>query len=164
MPYQLTLPYLLKENPDCVEAARQFFHYYESGQDTGWAVATVGVFRTQDIEPVADYCRLAYAGAEKPSSYGLQYYSRGSNGPFYDFGQYTRRIVSSNDNAPDLQEFIEAMEKFVIYKAATRLNFAGKEIDQENYSGLSCHLYDPEATDNKTSYYRSLDWFKRVYE
>lgn len=164
MPYDVTLPYLLKENPDCVEAARLFFNYYASSQDSSWAVATIGVYYTPEIEPVAQYCQLAYAGAEKPSSYALQDYSRGSNGPFYDFGQYTRRIVSSNENAPAIEQFDEAMEKFVVYKAATRLNFAGKEINQENYSGLSCHLYDPAATDEKSAYYRTLDWFKKVYE
>ncbi len=164
MPYQLTIPYLLKENPDCVAAAKEFFTYYETGQDSGWAVATVGVYHTPDIEPVADYCRIAYADAETPSSYGLQVYSRGKNGPFYDFGQYTRRIAESNPNALPVEDFEEAMDKFVIYKAATQYNFAGKEIIQENYSGLSCHLYNRAATDNATAYYRTLDWAQRVYE
>ncbi len=164
MPYDLTLPYLLTENPDCVKAAQEFFRYYDSGLDDGWAVATVGVYYTPNIEAVADYCRRAYAGAQKPSSYALQSYHRFSNGPFYDFGQYTRRIASTNENAPAAEEFEAAMEKFVIYKAATKFNFSGKEIDQQNYSGLSCHLYDPEANDEKTEFYRSLDWFKRVYE
>lgn len=164
MPYHLTIPYLLKEDPDCVAAAKAFFTYYETGQDSGWAVATVGVYHTPDIEPVADYCRIAYADAATPSSYGLQVYSRGKNGPFYDFGQYTRRIVESNPNALPIEDFEAAMDKFVIYKAATKYDFANREIIQENYSGLSCHLYNREADDNATAYYHTLDWSQRVYE
>ena len=164
MPYHLTIPYLLKEDPDCVAAAKEFFTYYETGQDSGWAVATVGVYYTPAIEPVADYCKVAYADAEMPTSYGLQVYSRGKNGPFYDFGQYTRRVVALSPNALPIEEFEEAMDKFVVYKAATKYDFANREIIQENYSGLSCHLYNPTADDNATAYYRSLDWYERVYE
>lgn len=164
MPYHLTLPYLLKGNPDCIEAAKEFFNYYESGQDNGWNVATIAVYKTKEIEQVADYCRSVYIGADKPSSYALQVYSRFSNGPFYDFGQYTKRIANSKNGSPSIEIFDRAMENFIVYKAATRLNFSGKEIDQENYSGISCHLYDPAAIDDKTAYYRTLDWFKRVYE
>lgn len=164
MPYNLTLPYLLKKNPDCVAAAKEFFNYYETGQDSGWAVATVGVYRTSEIEGVANYCRTAYSGAVTPSSYGLQVYSRGKNGPFYDFGQYTRRMASSKEAEPDPEEFVAAMDKFVIYKAATKYDFANREIIPENYSGLSCHLYNPESNDKATEFYRTLDWFKRVYE
>lgn len=164
MPYHLTIPYLLKENPDCIEAARKFFDYYESGQDPYWSVATIGVCYQPAIEKVADYCKEAYDKAETPTSYGLQVYSRRSNGPFYDFGQYTRRMAGSNEYAPSIEEFEAAMSEYVVYKAATKYDFANREIVAENYSGLSCHLYDPTVATDKNTYYRTLDWYKRVYE
>lgn len=164
VPYDLCLPHLLNSEPEIVTAAEKFFDYYESGQDDGWAVATVAVCRMSEIEPVAAYCRSAYADAVAPSAAGLQTYHRGSNGPFYDFGQYTSRMAASSPSAPDYSEFEQAMSNFVIYKAATDYNFAGRPIDHDNYSGLSCELYYPANRDQATEYYRSLDWFKRVYE
>lgn len=164
IPYNLCLPYLLRKEPDVVTAAEKFFEYYESGKDDGWNVATIAVCKMSEIEAVADYCRSAYADAVTPSPVGMQIYHRGKNGPFYDFGQYTSRMASSNPLAPDLNDFKRAMSKFVIYKAATASDFAGRPIDQDNYSGLSCELYNPANRDNATEYYRSLDWFKRVYE
>lgn len=164
MPYQLTIPYLLKGNPDCVSAAEEFFRYYNEGLDQYWDVATVCVCKMSEIEPVAEFCRGAYSGATVPSSSGLQVYSRFRHGPFYDFGQYTRLMAESKEDIPDLAEFRNVMDNFVIYKAATEKDFAGRYIVQENFSGLSCHLYNPNDIDTKTAYYRSLDWYKRVYE
>lgn len=164
MPYHLTLPYLLRSNPDCVGAAKEFFNFYETGSDNSWDRATIGVYDMARIEPVADFCHNAYFGASAPISDGLQIYSRGSNGPFYDFGQYTLRMASTSAVSTDEADFKAAMDKFVIYKAATRYDFAGREILPEYYSGLSCHLYDPDDTGAATNYYRSLDWYKRVYE
>ena len=164
MPYHLTLKYLLRENPDCVEAAKTFFNYYESGMDSDWDLATIGVYHQPDIEPVADYCRAAYAGAETPSSYGLQNYSRLSGFPFYDFGQYTRRIADSNATAPDSKAFEEAMSKYVVYKGATKYDFRHQEISQENYSGVSCSLFNRDLNNKETEYYKTLDWYTRVYE
>ena len=164
MPYDLCLPYLLTPQPDCVEAAREHFAYYEEGRDSDWNVATIAVCCMSEIEPVASYCRSAYADATVPSSLGLQVYSRGNNGPFYDFGQYTERMAATSASAPDYSEFQRAMDAFVIYKAATARDFAGRPIDQEHYSGVSCNLYNPIDKDNATEYYRTLDWYRRVYE
>lgn len=164
MPYHLTIPYLLRSNPDCESAAKEFFNFYETGADNSWDRATIGVYDMAFIEPVADFCRNAYFGAATPSSTGLQIYSRGKNGPFYDFGQYTLRMATTSASSNDERDFQVAMDKFVIYKAATKYDFAGREILPEYYSGLSCHLYDPEDNSEATNYYRSLDWYKRVYE
>lgn len=164
VPYDLCLPYLLNKNPDCVAAAEKFFDFYESGKDDGWAVATVAVCRMAAIEPVADYCRSAYKDTPTPSVAGMQIYHRGSNGPFYDFGQYTSRMASSNPFAPDFSEFEQAMADFVIYKAATDYDFANRPISQENFSGLSCEMYNAANKDQATEFYRHLDWFERVYE
>ncbi len=164
MPYQLTLPYLLRENPDCISAAKAFFNYYESGMDSSWDVATIGVYHQPSIEPVAEYCHAAYEGAATPSSYGLQNYSRLTKYPFYDFGQYTRRIAEANEGAPDTKDFEEAMARYVVYKAATKYDFRHQEIIPENFSGVSCHLLNRNLDNKDTQYYKTLDWYKRVYE
>lgn len=164
MPYDICLPYLLHRNPDCVGAAKEFFEYYRSGKDVDWDVATVAVADMTQIEPVASLCREAYLGAGVPAAIGLQKYSRGSYGPFYDFGQYTRIKADLNPSVPDISGFEAAMDKFIIYKEATERDFAGNVIDRDNFSGISCHLYKPADKSSASEYYRSLDWFKRVYE
>lgn len=164
MPYDECLPYLMHANPDCISAAEEFFNYYKDGKDVDWDVATIAVADMSQIEPVASICRDAYSGSEVPSAFGLQKYSRGSNGPFYDFGQYTRIKADLNPSAPDMSGFEAAMQKFIIYKGATKRDFSGNIIDQDNFSGISCHLYKPADNSASSKYYRTLDWFKRVYE
>lgn len=164
MPYDICLPYLMHSNPECLKAAKEFFEYYRDGKDVDWAVATIAVADMSKIEPVAAICRDAYTEGPVPSAIGLQKYSRGSNGPFYDFGQYTRIKADLNPTLPDMSEFDKVMNDFIIYKGATERDFAGNIIDQDNFSGISCHLYNPADKSANSEYYRSLDWYKRVYE
>lgn len=158
MPYDLTIPYLLKPKPDLQGAAEAFFNDYRS------SAATVAVVDMSKIEGVADYCARAYSEAETPDYWILQDYARKPLGPFYDFGQYTRLMAqTSHENAPE-QEFESAMSEFVIYKAATERDFSGHQIMPENFSGISCHLFDKNDDSAQTTYYKTLDWYKRVYQ
>lgn len=163
MPYDLTIPYLLKDVPDLKGAAEAFFNYYANNASSSYRVATVAVSDISCIERVADYCKSAYADASIPSANELQKYSRSSFGPFYDFGQYTRLMAQSNPNAPSVEEFEAVMDNFVIYKAATDKDFNYNPINPENYSGISCYRFSETDMTDKARYYRTLDWYKRVY-
>lgn len=163
MPYNLTLPYFLRETPDLVEGAKAFFNYYAEYPSFSYRTATIAVVDMSKLEVVADYCKAAYLKDKKVSSNGLLCYSRGRIGPFYDFGQYTKLMTGNNADAPDVEEFNKAMSEFVIWSDATPRDFNYQPIDKEKYSGISCHLYDPASTTDKANYYRTLDWYKRVY-
>lgn len=162
MPYDRILPYLLSSDPDLVGCAKQIYNYYADSE------CTIAVVDMSKLESVADYCRQAYIGAEVVPVSVLQYYSGNQRVTyrFYDFGQYTRLMAESNPNAGNIEDFDKLMDELVIYKAATSYDFSypKKPISQENYSGISCHRYDPEQNDKVVAYYKTLDWFKRVYE
>lgn len=162
MPYDRILPYLLSSNPDLVGCAKQVYNYYADSE------CTIAVVDMSKLESVADYCRQAYIGAETVPTTGLQYYSGNQRVTyrFYDFGQYTKLMAESNPNAGSIDEFDKLMNALVIYKEATAYDFSysKKPINPENYSGISCHRYDPEQSDRVIDYYKTLDWFKRVYE
>lgn len=163
MPYHLTLPFFLRENPDLIGGAKAFFNYYAEYPSSVMRTATIAVVDMGKLERVADYCKLAYSKDRKVSSKGLLCYSRGRIGPFYDFGQYTKLMAEGNTDAPDVEEFNKAMSEFVIWSDATPRDFNYQPIDKEKYSGISCHLFDPASTTDKANYYKTLDWYKRVY-
>lgn len=164
MPYNLTIPYILKETPDLKSAASEFFTYYSDHPSSSYRVATIAVMDMTKIEIVAEYCNRAYSGFSKaPSSSGLQTYSRGKFGPFYDFGQYTRRVMEMNPTDMTSEDFERLMDEFVIYKSATDYDFNGRPISADNYSGVSCFRFSESDSSEKAQYYHTLDWYKRVY-
>lgn len=163
MAYDLTVPYLLREQPDLKGAAEVFFNYYAEHAQQVYRVATVAVVDMSQLETVADLCKGIYAGGIIPSVSGLQKYSRDSFGPFYDFGQYTSLMAESNKEHVSAEEIAESLSKLVIYKAATPSDFNFQPIVAENYSGISCFRLDSSDSSEKAEYYRTLDWYKRVY-
>ncbi|MDE6577892.1 MAG: hypothetical protein K2J82_03045 [Muribaculaceae bacterium] len=164
MPYDLTLPYLLKEKSDLRGCAEAFFNYYAHNSNSYLQVATVAVMDMSKLEDVASYCKKAYSSTEPPSTVGMNYYSGSQRVayPYYDFGQYTKALASQNEEN-DVDEFKKLMDKFVIYKAATEKEFMGNRLNLDEYSGISCHVYKPTQSGKNIEFYKSLDWFKRVY-
>ena len=162
MPYDLTLPYFLSEKPDLVEGAKAFFNYYANYSSSSMQVATVCVVDMEKLEGVADYCKAAYSEAPKPSTSGLLKYTRGSIGPFYDFGQYTKTMAANNKQAPGVEEFGARMGELVLFSAATEKDFNYNPIDPEKFSGISCHVFSDDGT-KKNEFYKTLDWYRRVY-
>lgn len=57
MPYDMTLPFLMKTVPDITGAARTFFDYYNEVRDP----VTVTVVDMSKLEPVADAAKAVYA-------------------------------------------------------------------------------------------------------
>ena len=163
MPYDLTLPYFLSEEPDLKGGAEKFFNYYANHSSSSYRVATVCVIDMNKLEPVADFCKDAYADTFLSSGYGLQKYTRGSIGPFYDFGQYTRLMAANSDALNDVDDFNALLGDMIIYSAATDIDFNYNPISKENFSGISCHLFYDDGS-KKSEFYKTLDWYKRVYE
>lgn len=162
MPYHLTMPFFLREKTDLLGGAQSFFDFYAESPSAGMRNATIAVCDMSKIECVADACREFYPGSVPVAADGLLKYSRGKKiGPFYDFGQVSRRLAQNA--GIDSEAFDDAMKNFVIWSASTERDFNGSVIPADNFSGISCHLYDPESPSKKDEYYKTLDWCKRVY-
>lgn len=164
MPYHYTLPYLANKNQDVVEAAKVFFDYYDT--EYYYRLATIAVVDMKNIETFADYCQEIYNGVEEtPSVTGLFRYTnyRQSSGPFYDLGDYTKKMAELKDASISEEEWNEALDKLVVYKASTPSDFNGNAVDPLKYSGISTHVYKRGENSINENYYESLNWFGRVF-
>lgn len=156
MPYHLTMPYFLRESPDLEGAAKEFFDYYAD------SAATVAVMDMNKIEAVAEACAEIYPDSHMPDVAGLQKYTTQSYiGPFYDFGQVTR--LKASGKGADTRAFDKAISEFVVWKAATDNDFRYRPIEKDNFSGISCYLFNPASSSEKDGYCATLDWYARIY-
>ncbi|MBD5355937.1 MAG: hypothetical protein HDR88_02890 [Bacteroides sp.] len=163
MPYNLTLPYFLAEKPDLIGGANTFFNYYDNYSSSSMRVATICVVDMDKLEGIADICRDAYANSTLPSKVDLLRYTRGSIGPFYDFGQYTKLRAANSETESLVEEFEKKLNEMVLYSAATNVDFNYNVIDLNKFSGISCH-YFVDDNSRKAEFYKTLDWYKRVYK
>lgn len=163
IPYEKVLPLLAKETPDLKGAAEIFFDYYENNPDSRLRAATIAIADLSKIEAVASFCKETYNKDFKPSTFGLQKYTRLSIGPFYDFGQYSSLMLQNSDSSYRIEEFNRLMDNFIIYKAATKNDFNYNEINKENFSGISTHIYDSKSFSEEEEFFRSLDWYEAIF-
>lgn len=164
LPYSRVLPYVI-ESRDFKSAARELYLYYNDRSNP--LPVTVAVMRMDKIEGLAEVSRRIFAlGDVRPSTTGMQNYSRFSNAPYWDFGQYMREYIVANTSEGDAlrtelkSELQSAIDDFVIYSAASDhdFNYYAKPILKENFSGLSAHNYVGGNSERET-FYRKLDWF-----
>lgn len=159
LPYDEVLPYLFSKDHDITGAAGAFFDFYARRNQP----VTVAVIDMTRIEELADAVSSVIAsGSLRPQVSDLLNYSRTKSSPFYDFSQFFRQTAILN-GAQELACDIEsAVKKVVIYHAASENDFNGRPWDSASISGMSTHFYT--GTDSRDeSYYRTLDWYKRVY-
>lgn len=167
MPYYLTLPYLVAENPDLVAAAKATFDKYDAMTGTD-RTCTMSVIDASALEEVADATRqlLAtkpvlpenYEGQpfERPKRYGIPCY-------LFDFQDYMDALYYSNRTNDVARtaygRLLDAMDDAVLYKAATPTVFGSIYLDA--HCGLSSFiLRTPE--DAMTKGYNRLQWYHDV--
>ena len=154
MPYDATMPYLLKADADLAGAAFALFTYY----DSQYAAVTVSVTDTSELEYLAEVSnRLLKEGTPPQYLSGIQNYSRLKDQPFFDMGQLMESY--KNVSAETMADFKDAINKAVTYKLTSEIDFNGRLMDVERYSGLSMHYYEDNGT-TQEEFYSTLDWFK----
>lgn len=159
LPYHHVLPYIFSNEYDLTSAAKALYEYYNFSK----TCVTVTVMDMSKIKDVAKACADIYSsGSLLPDTGSLQNYSRMSDA-FYDLGQYVRKYAELNGASSKIGKFDRAMDNFIIYTVASEKDFNNQPILQENYSGISTHIFKNSSSEKET-YYRTLDWFKAVYE
>ncbi len=170
MPYQFTLPYLMKDEADTEGAANATFSYFDS---------YVGVSRTCTMSVIETSCldRLAEAVAEVyamhptlPDGYQPQKFIR-YNCYYFDLGQYLEALGENGDDRVKaaVDRALQALDAAVVYKASTPYIWQGGsdawgrsiEVELKNHSGLSTYILDtPESA--AIFNYDTLDWYGHV--
>lgn len=158
LPYQYTLPYMIGDKENLIEAAKAFYDYYSN------SFGTVAVVDMTKIDILADFCKSIFTpGVTVPGS-SLVKFSRYSTGPFYDLGDYVKTMSILSDNPVSEDEWNAVLDQCVTYKATTDGRFLNLSINPDTFSGISTHLYSFDTEDNVTeTYYKSLDWFQSVF-
>lgn len=154
MPYHLTMPYLLRKDPDLEMAAQEFFDYYNESS----IAVSISITDTEYLPMLADAASKYFRMGTPPTVLSnIQNYSRLSGHPFYDMGQLLNAYTGINTETSDYLK--EALAKTVKFKLISPRDFNHHSINVAGYSGLSMHNFKGRD-DQYEDFYRELDWFK----
>ena len=159
-PYSKIFNHIFSGKTDLVSLAQESFRYYNSMSGNA-RYATVSVVNTSALDEVAAatktlFEKYRYDIPKLPVS-NVQPYFRGNYHWYYDFGDFVTQLAGEEDAAP----VIEALQKAVIYKAATAY-FYELKIDPAKYSGLSTYIPLRPVDVELDAYYKELEWNKAV--
>ncbi len=154
-PYSKIMQHIFAEPADLESVAREYYDLY-NGQPSTTRYGTISLVKTSELENVAGAAKAIFdSGREKIAGLnmaGIQRYYRGSKRWFYDLGDFMKAIATEEQ----FGAFEQALEKAVVYKAATPYFF---DISISRYSGLSTYVPNP-ANGTLAKYYRTLEWNK----
>lgn len=133
-----------------VECARIFYDYYFEKSSSG----TIAVYKTSEIGGLTLVSKELFAKYNseflRMDRTKVQPFYRDGRAFFYDFGSTMEQLTSDQE----YRQFMNALNNFVIYKAATA-NFL--EIKIKSYSGIATYIPRAEYV-NLNAYYRTLAW------
>lgn len=153
MPYDLTMPYLLRNNANLIGAAEQLFDYYEYRN----TAVTVSIVDTEGLDALARASSEFFLNGTPPTSFAnIKNYSRLAGYPFYDMGQLLEAYQGIT--AEEVAKLKEAFSGCLEYKAITDFDFNNRYIDPEKFSGLSMHHFIDNGSADE-NFYKTLDWF-----
>ncbi len=158
-PYSSIMEHIFREPMELENVAKDYYDYYNSMSGSSRS-ATISVIKTSELENVAAKAKAIF---EKYGSNGnfssklidttqVQKYYSGNKHWFYDINGLMQQLAGE-----DAKEFTNALNKAVIYKAATP-EFLGIKINSEKYSGLSTYIPSPRADAELLTYYKKLRW------
>lgn len=158
LPYDRTLPFMLRKRPNLKVAAIELFDYYnEQGREV-----TVAVTDNRYIGVIAALAKRAYNNYVYPEGMTFVNYSRESGYPMYDLRQFLLAAANSSGNYLDRNYVETTWSKFVVFKASHGKDFNHHVIPDEDFSGISTHPY--KGTDTPAEdFYRKLDWYNAVF-
>lgn len=163
VPYDAVLPLLLLPEADIEGAAGTFVDYYDTRSGM-YRSATAGVVRSAALEELAAACRRLMNGRGTPSVAGVQRYHREATGlgPYYDLLDLALAYAGGNSEAPAYKDVEKALGRAVTL-ARTTGRFLELYIDPERYCGLSANAWLDSGSE-KDEFYKTLDWYKTVYQ
>ncbi len=154
-PYAKIMQHLFSNPTDLESVAKEFYHYYNS-QVGQMKSATVSLVKTSELENVAAAAKTIFdEHREKIATLdmgNIQRYFRRNKHWFYDIEDFMNQLGTPEQAAT----FKEALEKAVIYKAATPYFI---DIHITKYSGISTYVPNP-ADEELDPFYQTLKWNK----
>lgn len=162
MPYHLTLAYLTRSTPDLVGAATTTFNHYNqlTGEDRTCAMSVIS---TSGLDRLAEVSHkvIQASGRKTPSGYMPQKFQVESTCRYFDLEHYYNALLQTVGDEELKQEWKDALNNCVIYKASTPMIWNRLSLDA--HSGLSSYILQPTA-DPTTKGYNTLSWYSDVVE
>jgi len=175
MPYHKLLRYLFAEDEKTAlkSVCSEFYNYYYTGEANRDKSATISLVATAGLPELAeitsDILKENKSAAETLSLNNVQRFDRigllhSTNYIAYDMADYISRIAS----AEQLVLFNTAIGQTILFEKHTDTMFAGG-LDSYPSFNVNTHcglMIYPYYTLNLpiNDYYRSIDWYKAVYE
>lgn len=156
------MSYLFQTPADLSGMAKDVYEFYNS-QSGDSRSATMSVIKCSELQGVADAAKVVFSkyrtNISSLNQRGIQQYFRSNKHWFFDINDFISQLAGQEGTA-DADAFKKALDKAVIYKAATP-NFFDLTIKPSKYSGVS--IYIPGAGEEKLiEFYRQYEWEKAV--
>lgn len=120
---------------------------------------TISLIKTSELERVAEACHNIIAQADNSNGYnaqGIQYFDSTNPHIYYDLEHF----MSQYCDEEKLAQLQDALKATVLYKANSTY-FISIRINR--HCGLSCYI-PGIANETVEEYYKSLEWYNRVYQ
>lgn len=157
LPYEEIIPLLYAEERDYEQICRAYYNKYIVEERCG----TIALVATAHMDALSEACRKIVAHKDEEIAQitpaMLQYYDRKLPHVYYDLGQYMRMLANDDDYA----HFESILDKAVPYKACSSTFLT---IKIRHYSGLSSYVPGISGDEVVEEYYRTLQWYDRVYK
>lgn len=159
MAYDSVLPYMLRETPDPVSAAEAFFkRFVNTGQP-----ATIAVIRMNKLDSFTDAVKEIIMNCEiQPDAAAQINYSRLSSCMLVDLISYLNDMADLNGSSDLKDNLMSSYTDMVSYSSATKTDFNNKYWDTSRIFGISTFYFRDNDSD-LTNYYKTLDWYNKVY-
>ncbi len=154
-PYSKIMQPLFESTTDLESVAKEYYNHYNQ-QSGEMRSATVTLVKTSELEGVAAAARAVFDEHRDKipllDMNNVQPYFRFNKHWFYDIEDFINQIAS----AEQASAFKQALDKAVIYKAATPYFI---DIPITKYSGISTYIPNPADTE-LDAYYKEFAWNK----
>ncbi|MBQ4279591.1 MAG: hypothetical protein IJC16_06535 [Rikenellaceae bacterium] len=159
-PYNGLMPALFGKESER-EICRRFFDYY-NGRSGSWRTATVGLVRTSELEALAGEVRAIVQGrGDRIAALDLsamQSFSRALSPLWqFDLDEFMESVATPDQYA----RFSAQLARTVPYAAATPMLFDKLPVDR--HCGVASYIFRGGSL-NHDNYYKTLEWYKSVYE
>lgn len=146
-----------------IEAAANTFGMYASEANPVSRTCTMSVISTAALVRLAKATKAIYelTSLGHPAEYKTNYSVKGLSVNAYDFGEYVSALAEAHNLDRTLvNEFNDALDDAVIYKAATKYIWNERPI--YSTSGLSTYVFETPGQFNIREGYGSTQWAKDV--
>lgn len=158
-PYSEIMQHIYRSPMELEAVAKEYYDCYNS-QSGSSRSASISVVKTSELAEVAAQAKAIFSKYGANGNFGnnnidtlqIQKYYRSGKHWYYDVNGLMEQLAGE-----DAAKFTEALQKAVIYKAATP-DFLGVKIDKEKFSGLSTYIPSQNADSTLLSYYKKLRW------